>query len=105
MIVALLAATGTHWVLLQSVAWTTMLADNLRTGSLVEAVEKTFDGQHPCSLCKRISAGKKSEKKAEFSLSDQRLEFISKRAVFVFTAPSDFRLQPEASFLLRQLAH
>jgi hypothetical protein len=105
MIVALLAATGTHWMLLQSVAWTTMLADNLRNGSFVEAVEKTFDGQHPCSLCKRISAEKKSEKKADFPPSAQRLEFISKRTVFVFAAPSDFRVQPESSVLVRQLAH
>ena len=105
MIVALLAATGSHWVLLQSVAWTTMLADNLRTSSFVEAVEKTFDGQHPCSLCKRISAEKKSEKKAEFPTTVQRFEFILKRVVFVFTSPSDFRLQTETSFLLRQLTH
>ena len=38
-----------------------MLTQNLRTGSLEDAVTKTFDGQHPCCLCKQIAAGKKSE--------------------------------------------
>ena len=31
LIVALLAAVGGHWIVLQSVAWTNMLAGNLRT--------------------------------------------------------------------------
>src|SRR5207247_1889036 len=31
---ALLTAIGAHWAVLQSVAWTTMLAENLRTTSL-----------------------------------------------------------------------
>ena len=73
--VALIAATGAHWALLQSVAWTTMLADNLRTHSLSESVARTFDGKYPCPLCKAIAAAKKSEKKSEFTLQTQKLEF------------------------------
>ena len=42
-----------------------MLANNLRSDSFSEAVSKTFDGEHPCCLCKAIAAGKKSEKKSE----------------------------------------
>ncbi len=34
---ALLCAVGTHWVVLQSAAWTTMLTDNLHPRSLSEA--------------------------------------------------------------------
>ena len=66
-VVALVTTTGLHWAMLQSVAWTTMLADNLRTQSLTEAVTHTFDGKHPCCLCKAIAAGKKSEQKKEFT--------------------------------------
>src|SRR5690349_4015791 len=55
LIVALLSASGTHWLVLQSVAWTTMLASNLRTSSLGEALERTFDGRHPCRLCRQIA--------------------------------------------------
>ena len=92
LIVALLAATGGHWALFQTVAWTNMLADNLRTDSLSEALTKTFNGKHPCTMCKEISAGKKAEKKAEFPAVATRLEFVSERPAFVFSAPGDFRL-------------
>lgn len=105
LIVALLAATGSHWAVLQSVAWTTMLADNLRNGSLTEAVQRTFDGEHPCSLCKQITAGKKSEKKAEFPTVLKKFEFVSECAPFVFSAPDDFRLLPDRNFTVRDLAH
>ncbi len=44
-VVALVATTGLHWAVLQSVAWTTMLANNLRTQSLAEAVAHTFERQ------------------------------------------------------------
>jgi hypothetical protein len=92
LIVALLAATGGHWALLQTVAWTNMLADNLRTGSLELALTKTFDGKHPCTLCKKISAGKRSEQKPELPRSGTKLEFVSERPAFVFSAPTDFQL-------------
>src|SRR5262245_52811445 len=72
---ALLTAIGAHWVVLQSVAWTTMLADNLRTASFPVAVERTFDGKHPCSLCKQIAKGKQTEKKAEFRVELNKFEF------------------------------
>ena len=94
-IVALVAAIGGHWAVLQTVAWTTMLASNLRMATLEVAVSKTFDGQHPCSLCKVISAGKKAEKKTELPTLAKKLEFISARLAFVFSSPQDFWLQPE----------
>ena len=95
LIAALLVATGGHWAVLQTVAWTNMLASNLRTDPLETAVSKTFDGKHPCKLCKAISAGKKSEKKSEFPTLAKRLEFVSDRLVFVFSPPQDFRLAPD----------
>ena len=100
LIAALLVATGGHWAVLQTVAWTNMLASNLRTESFDAAVAKTFDGQHPCKLCKVISAGKKSERKSEFPTLAKKLEFVSDRLVFVFSPPRDFRLAPDfAAFL------
>jgi hypothetical protein len=97
LVVALLTlAIGGHWAVLQSVAWTTMLAGNLRTSSLAVAVERTFDGQHPCKLCKVVSAGKKSEKQAEFPTLAKQLEFTLFAHPFVFSAPTQFYLQAEA---------
>ncbi len=82
-----------------------MLADNFHTDSFTEAVHKTFDGQHPCCLCKQIAAGKKSEKKSEFPVPLRKLEFDSKRAIFVFSAPQTFTLLPDESFPVRELTH
>ena len=104
-IIALVAAVGGHWAVLQTVAWTTMLASNLRTATLEVAVTKTFDGQHPCAICKVISAGKKAEKKTELPALAQKLEFISDRLAFVFNPPQDFRLQPEFAQNSESLPH
>lgn len=92
LILALLAATGGHWTVLQTVAWTNMLATNLRTDSFAEALTKTFDGKNPCRMCHEISTGKKTEKKANLLTAGKQLEFCSERLVFVFSAPTDFRL-------------
>jgi len=89
-LIAFLAAIGAHWYVLQSVAWTTMLAENLRTTSLPQAVERTFDGKHPCALCKKISHGKQTEKKNEFRTEPNKFEFSFAPAAFIFSPPQQF---------------
>src|SRR5262249_2277758 len=93
LIVALLLATGSHWALLQSVAWTNMLADNLRTYSFTEAVDRTFDGKHPSRLCCHTADGKKSDTKSEAPLEIKKLEFIQLSAPIVVTAPRMLELE------------
>jgi hypothetical protein len=105
LIAALIVALGGHWAVLQTVAWTNMLATHLRTSSLEDAVTKTFDGNHPCGLCKEISAGKKAEKKTEFPSLAKKLEFVSVCPVFIFNPPSDFYLVPEAEAVACPLTH
>jgi hypothetical protein len=102
--IALTAMLGAHWALLQTVAWTTMLADNLQSNSFQVAAEKTFDGQHPCCLCKAIAAGKQSEKKTEFDLQTQKLEFPPAKQNFALIAPSQFQLLPLENFSAKSLA-
>jgi hypothetical protein len=97
LITALVAMLGAHWALLQTVAWTTMFADNLHSGSFCDAVTKTFDGQHPCPICKAIAAGKQSEKKTEFSFQSQKLEFPPLKENFILIAPSQFQLLPSSN--------
>lgn len=94
LILALLGATGGHWAVLQTIAWADMLAQNLQTESVTAALTKTFDGEHPCKMCKQISAGKKAEKKSELPLQLKKVEFVNDPPVFVFAAPQDFRLAP-----------
>ena len=90
LIVALLGATGTHWLVLQSVAWTTMFADNLRSGSVSDAIVRTFDGRHPCRLCRQIATGKQGEKKSDVRLEWKKLEFSYTLPVFQFKPPLHF---------------
>lgn len=75
MIVAALSATGTHWLALQSFAWTAMLAENLHNGSLEQAVRCTFDGKHPCCLCREIARDKQSEKKSDAQIELKKLDY------------------------------
>lgn len=93
-IVVLVTMLGAHWATLQTVAWTTMLAGNLRAHSFSEAMADTFDGRHPCCLCKAIAAAKRSEKKNAATSSAQRFEFLPARQTFVFYAPDHARFAP-----------
>ncbi|MFZ2276878.1 MAG: hypothetical protein WAW39_03725 [Prosthecobacter sp.] len=56
-VLLLCLALGLQWALLQGIAWTGMFISFAREGSVIEAVEKTFDGQHACELCKKVKKG------------------------------------------------
>ena len=51
LILGLIASLGWHRGVLQSAAWVGMVVQYSQDGSMAEALEKTFDGQHPCRLC------------------------------------------------------
>lgn len=55
---------------MQMVAWAQMLRDYSQDRSVAVAVMQTFDGEHPCALCKKISAGKEEESQQK---QDQKL--------------------------------
>ena len=67
-----------------------MLAENLRTRSLSEAVERTFNGQYPCALCKKIAQGKQAEKESEFPPEARKFEHSFTATLFTFVAPAHF---------------
>ncbi|MEO6873119.1 MAG: hypothetical protein ABI233_13005 [Chthoniobacterales bacterium] len=75
-IVALCLSLGLHWLALQSLAWTTMLVENVRHAPLSEAVARTFDGSHPCHLCRAVAEGKKSKRKSEILPTVAKLDLI-----------------------------
>lgn len=60
-VVMLCLSLGLHWALLQGIAWTGMLISFAREGAVIEAVEKTFDGQHGCALCAKVKEGRESD--------------------------------------------
>jgi hypothetical protein len=73
----LCVSLGFHWGLLQSVAWAGMIVNYSLEGSLNTAVCKTFDGRHPCPLCKLIRAGKTSESKPAAQQSVNKVDLFA----------------------------
>ena len=80
-VVILTFVLGGHWAILQSVAWMTMVAGYSQIDPLKQALVKTFDGKHPCPLCKFVAKGKKSEQKQ----ATQKL--LTKLDFFLATSP------------------
>ena len=100
---ALAGSIGLHWTFLQIVAWTGMVVTYSQDTPLGEAVAKTFDGKHPCCLCKEIANAKTSERKAEFNLKLTKLEFPRVCEALVLYPPSAFvelRARDQSSKLL-----
>lgn len=84
-LIACLHLMGGHWLALQGVAWVTMLVDNSQESSLVDAVSKTFDGQHPCPLCKAVATGQNEEREKKETLVDPSAKLV---AVLVSDTPA-----------------
>jgi len=49
---------GGHWALLQTSAWVGMIVQYSQRAGLKAGIAQTFDGEHPCSVCKAIQDGK-----------------------------------------------
>jgi hypothetical protein len=76
LVLALSASIGLHWAFLQSAAWVNMVVTYSLDGGFTEAVQKTFDGEHPCARCKQIQKGQDTEKKNESKSVQQKIEFF-----------------------------
>lgn len=64
-IVALMVSIGAHWGVLQVAAWATMVKDYSAENGFWEGLKSTFDGEHLCSMCKKIHEGKETEQKQQ----------------------------------------
>lgn len=93
MVVAVLCISlGLQWAVLQGVAWTGMLINFARDGSLIEAVTKTFDGEHPCPLCKAVENGQKQDQEKSANTPMKKLEAVLAEVVRVIPpAPADMK--------------
>jgi hypothetical protein len=87
-VLMLILATGGHWAMLQSVAWFGMAIRFSQIHSLTTAIEKTFDGRHPCKLCKAVSEGVKTEKQQKIQKLETKFDFFCSRAMALLDAPS-----------------
>jgi len=75
-VVALCLAVGLHWLTLQSAAWTAMMFRNVTQVSFCQAVKRTFDGAHPCSLCHIVNKGKASDQKRDAQTSSAKIDLV-----------------------------
>jgi hypothetical protein len=65
-----------HWALLQTVAWTKMMVQYSQSASIQTALEQTFDGRHPCAMCKMIQKAKQSSKQQELQHSSIKDDLV-----------------------------
>jgi hypothetical protein len=73
---ALCVSMGGQWVAMQSIAWTTMVISYSQHCSFRQAIVRTFDGGHPCDLCKGINKARGEEKKQDSQLSVSKTDLI-----------------------------
>jgi hypothetical protein len=86
-VLLLIVSVGGHWAFLQSVAWVTMVIDYSKDAPLSVAVEKTFDGKHPCHLCKIVKHGKETEQKQDASKLKLKSDSWLLARAFTFESP------------------
>lgn len=82
----LVLTLGLQWVVLQAVAWTGMIVSYSQNNSISQALSMTFDGEHPCPLCKVIKQGRAAEKEQEKEapINKLTLAVIWQRPVYCF---------------------
>jgi hypothetical protein len=83
----LVLATGGHWAMLQSVAWFGMAVRFSQDQPLLPALQKTFSGAHPCTLCKAVSDGVKTEKDKRIQKLETKYDFFCSGSVTILEAP------------------
>ena len=54
---------GGHYGVMQMFAWGKMIVDYSSEKGVVAGISETFDGQHPCELCKSIAKAKSDDTK------------------------------------------
>jgi hypothetical protein len=75
---AFLQLLGGHWAILQAGAWAGMVVSYSQQAGLMAGVSQTFDGEHPCPICKAIQDGQKHEqKKAPLLTSELKKDYLA----------------------------
>jgi hypothetical protein len=52
---------GGSYGVLQTIAWSRMIVTNTANDGLIEGIQKTFDGEHPCEMCCQIKQAKQRD--------------------------------------------
>jgi hypothetical protein len=76
LIFAALQVAGGHWLALQSVAWMGMLVRYSQSEPLSTAVEETFSGERPCTLCIFVQKGQSEEQKQQATQAVKKFDAV-----------------------------
>ena len=87
---------GLHWPIVQSFAWVGMVVNYSWHAPIQEAFVKTFDGKHPCKLCKWVKKGLATERKANSQKLLTKPEFIVQPGFELLSPAPTFSLVPPA---------
>jgi hypothetical protein len=89
LLATLMVSIGGQWVVLQGVAWVGMAVSySLEEGSVGSGLSKTFDGEHPCPLCKAVKKGSQEDQDSatpgEKGFGKTKVELSEDGVVFIF---------------------
>ncbi len=65
---------GLHYAVVQMVGWVNMTVEYSRTAPLSEALAMTFDGKHPCELCKLVEKELKNSDQDDKRAPEKKME-------------------------------
>jgi hypothetical protein len=99
LVCSLMISIGAQWALLQGVAWVGMAVTySVQDGSVSEGLSKTFDGEHPCPLCKVVKKGVEDDQdpahETKGGKGKAKADFFLTAKVYVFN-PAAMRLAIE----------
>src|SRR6476659_169596 len=104
-IFALCCAIGLQWLALQSIAWTSMIIDYSKRGTLCQAIAQTLDGAHPCSLCRVVNKANSTEKKSDLQLLTPKLDLICTRHAITLALPFISFDYANSNFRISEVGH
>ena len=90
MCMAFFSLAGGHWLVLQTVAWAQMLRVYSKSAPIAEAIERTFSGGYPCTMCIKITEEQQKEEKAPATVK------LDKKAELFLLSARDLLRKPES---------
>ena len=89
-VMAVFQLMGGHWAVLQVTAWVSMLVSYSETEGFRSGIAKTFDGEHPCSLCLSIAKNTQTEKKQSSQVAAAELYLVAPAQRWTLRPPHYF---------------
>ena len=87
-ITAMFSIAGGHWAVLQTIAWAQMLRDYSQSAPFAEAIGKTFSGEAPCAMCRKISEERQKQQNAPAALTlDSKADALFAAAAEAISRP------------------